>query len=169
MRAGEIREELESYGISTKAFLEKKEMAEALRKARAEGKKPIKDTVNGATSSSRSSSSSTKTSSSSSSTGKSRIERIKEEMEKAKNMKVGDLKAELKQRGISTKSFFEKSEFARAYAEAVVDGVNKSASAGARRDDEPYDPEYRDVVVQKMGRADPRVLQGTVIDVTLKR
>jgi hypothetical protein len=40
MRAGEIKKELESYGISTKAFLEKKEMIEALRQARAEGLHP---------------------------------------------------------------------------------------------------------------------------------
>jgi hypothetical protein len=40
MRAGEIKKELESYGISTKSFLEKKELVEALQKARLEGLKP---------------------------------------------------------------------------------------------------------------------------------
>merc|ERR1719261_139102 len=40
MRAGEIKKELESYGISTRSFLEKKELVEALIKARADGLKP---------------------------------------------------------------------------------------------------------------------------------
>jgi hypothetical protein len=172
MRVGAIRQELESYGISTKSFLEKKEMIEALEKARAEGKTPINssnrgdaDGVNGdRTSASKSPS----TSSSSSSTTSSRESRIKEEMAKAGSMKVSDLKAELQARGISTKSFFEKSEFVKAYAEAVVDGV-KGKGGGSAAPDAPLDPEYRDVVMQKMNRADPRMLQGTIIDVTSKR
>ena len=41
-------------------------------------------------------------------------------------MKVGELKSELESLGVSTKSFFEKSEFVRALAEARVDGVKKS-------------------------------------------
>ena len=80
-------------------------------------------------------------------------------------MKVGELKKELKARGVSTKSFFEKSEFVRAYAEAVVDG--KQAKGGAVEDDEPFDPSYRDVVMQKLNGRDPRMLQGTIIDVSL--
>jgi len=171
MRTKEIREELESYGIKTKSFLEKKEMIEALNKARAEGKKPIKDTDNG-TSGSASTTSTTSSSTKSSKTttssagGKSRSERIKEEMEKAKGMKVGELKEKLKERGISTRSFFEKSEFVKAYAESVVDGVNKKAASGTVvEEDEPYDPEYRDVSMQKMWSGGRRVLQGDVIDI----
>lgn len=155
MRIGDIRKELESYGISTKSFLEKKEMIAALEKARAEGKTPINGDVNGdsrATSSSKAG----------------RADRIKEEMAKAQSMKVGDLKKQLQARGVSTKSFFEKSEFVKAYAEAVVDGVS-SKSSGTAASDEPYDPEYRDVVMQKMNPADPRMLQGTIIDVTARR
>ena len=169
MRVGAIRQELESYGISTKSFLEKKEMIEALEKARAEGKTPINsgnrdvaDGVNGDRTSA------SKASSTSSSTTSSRESRIKEEMAKAGSMKVSDLKAELQARGISTKSFFEKSEFVKAYAEAVVDGV-KGKGGGSAAPDAPLDPEYRDVVMQKMNRADPRMLQGTIIDVTSKR
>lgn len=41
-------------------------------------------------------------------------------------MKVQELKSELESLGVSTKSFFEKSEFVRALAEARVDGVKKS-------------------------------------------
>lgn len=180
MKIGEIRAELESYGISTKAFLEKKEMVAALTKARAEGKQPIKSKSSSTTTKqqqsagSTSSSSSAKTSSRSSSSGTkvSRDDRIKEEMTKASTMGVADLKKELAKMGISTKSFFEKSEFVRAYAEAVVDGVGVNGNAGGSPkvdSGEPYDPEYRDVVMQKMGRSDPRLLQGTVIDIPLKR
>ena len=39
--------------------------------------------------------------------------------------------------------FFEKTEFVRAYAEAMVDGEAQ------KRAGEDYDPEYRDVVMQK--------------------
>jgi hypothetical protein len=182
MKIGEIRAELESYGISTKSFLEKKEMIAALTKARAEGKQPIKATAPSSSkqqqqsAGSTASSSSAETSSSRSSAGStnaSRDDRIKEEMAKASTMGVADLKKELKRRGISTKSFFEKSEFVRAYAKAVVDGVgvNGNVAGGSPNVDsgEPNDPEYRDVVMQKMGRSDPRLLQGTVIDIPLKR
>ena len=142
MRVGEMKKELESYGINTKSFLEKKEIVAALEKARAEGKTPINgaagaagagsSTVNGQTQSS--SSSSTKTTDSSSSRTKTtsqadRPARLKEEMAKAKGMKVGELKKELQARGVSTKSFFEKSEFVKAYAEAIVDGVSKSSAS----------------------------------------
>jgi hypothetical protein len=176
MKAGEIRKELESYGISTKAFLEKKEMVEALSKARAEGKTPInksedvRDDVNGVGAST---SAKTSASSSTSSSKSSREQRIKEEIEKAMKMKTGDLKKELKNRGISTRSFFEKSEFAKAYAEAVVDGKKKASASSSttanKEQDEPYDPSYRDVVMQKMDARDPRLLQGRIIDVPLRR
>ena len=163
MRISEIRQELESYGISTKAFLEKKEMMEALKQARAEGKTPI----NKGTTSSTKTASGKKTDDASvnGSGGMNREERIKAEMEKANKMKTGELKEELKKRGISTKSFFEKSEFVKAYAEAVVDGVNNAAGASSAR--ENFDPNYRDVVMQKMDKRDPRLLQSRIIDIRL--
>jgi hypothetical protein len=148
MRITEIRQELESYGISTKVFLEKKEMVSALNKARAEGKtakeEPEVDNSK-----------------------MSREEKIKSEMEKAKKMKVGDIKKDLEGRGISTKSFFEKSEFVKAYAEAVVDGVKgkKRRAADPPPEEEKFDPEYREVVMQKFNARDPRLMQSKVIDV----
>jgi hypothetical protein len=158
MRISEIRQELESYGISTSTFLEKKEMVEALNQARRDGKKPIKEEatapkVNG---------------------DMSREDRIKSEMENASKMKIGDLKKELEARGVSTKSFFEKTEFVKAYAEAVVDGVasKKAGDAGSKgptAKDEPFDPSYRDVTMQKFDRRDPRLAQSKVIDVRLAR
>ena len=178
MKAGEMRKELESYGISCKSFFEKSEVADALKKARTEGKTPINGAgVNGA---SAASSGSSETSSSnggdSSEGGASREEKIKVEMEKCKSMQVGDLKKELQLFGVSTKSFFEKTEFVKALAEARVDGVKKRGGAGQgfgrgqpKEQDEPYDPSYRDVVMQKMS-GDPRaMMRGPLIDVQLGR
>ena len=59
MRVGDIRRELESYGISTKSFLEKKEMVAALEKVRAEGKTPVNGDRAGSSNSSSSSGSRT--------------------------------------------------------------------------------------------------------------
>lgn len=166
MKASEMREELESYGISTKSFFEKKEFLAALEKARAEGKTPKqqqqKQPTDSKSSTRNSSSTKDSTSASSSSSSSSRDEKIKAEMEKAQKMSVGDLRTQLKALGIKTASFFEKSEFVRAYAEAMVDG--KSAAASAEKEEE-FDASYRDVVVQKMIERDPRLLQGTIIDI----
>ena len=134
MRVGEIKKELESYGISTKSFFEKSELVDALQKARADGLKPKSSASTASSSSSSTSSSSSSSSSSSTSSTSSssepkdkrpREERLQEEMEKCKSMKAGELKKELEERGVSTKSFFEKSEFVKALAEARVDGVDK--------------------------------------------
>lgn len=168
MRIGDIRNELESYGVSTAQFLEKKDMKDALEKARSEGKTPL----NGSPSSNTTESTSPSTNATAS-TSENRSDRLKDAMEKARLMKVGDLKKELLARGVSTKTFFEKTEFVKAYAEAVVDGVSatsgSSSSGGANaKPEEPRDPDYRDVVVQKITRGDPRQIQGTVIDVTKK-
>jgi hypothetical protein len=163
MKIGEIRKELESYGISTKSFLEKKEMIAALERARAEGKTP----VNGASSSSSKTAGGSGGGGAASGSTESRSDRIREEMERAKSMSVADLKKALQSLGVSTRSFFEKSEFVQAYAEAVVDSVEKQTSSAAPG--EVFDPEYRDVVTQKLPKGDNRMLQGKVIDITIKR
>lgn len=164
MRAGQIKKELESYGISTVSFLEKKELVEALTKARADGLKP-KATKNSTASSSSSSSTTSSSSASASASSSSstdtrpRDERLQEEMAKCKDMKAGELKKELQERGISTKSFFEKSEFVKALAEARVDGVFKkqtaAAAAAAANDEEGY-AEYSNVEVLTDESAGPR-------------
>jgi len=172
MKATELRKELESYGISTKSFFEKNELVEALKKAREEGRTPITNTSSGggesATGGRSSSSSST-----SSSTTTSREKRLEVEIAKCQGMKIGELKKELEALGISTTTFFEKSEFVRALAEARVDGVqgrsgsSKGTSSTKKKADEVYDPTYRDVVMQKF-KMDPRdVRMGSVIDVRL--
>ena len=159
MRIGALKQELQSLGISTKAMLEKKELVEALVKARAEGLQPVSSPDSSSSSSNESSSSST------SAEGSSRADKIAKEMEKLKSAKVGELKAELQSMGISTRSFFEKSEFIRALAEARVDGI-KADSAGSEQEDEPYDPSFRDVQVQKMNKGSARG-GGRTIDVQL--
>jgi hypothetical protein len=152
MRAGEIKKELESYGISTITFLEKSELVDALKDARDKGLSP----KNPATpSSNTASSTSSGNGSSSSSTSvaedtRPRQERLVEEMQKCETMKAGELKKELEERGISTKSFFEKSEFVKALAEARVDGVEKKSV-----DSEGY-AEYAEVEVLTDESSGPR-------------
>ena len=157
MRVGELKKELESYGMSTKTFLEKSELVDAVEKARAEGKTP---TSPSASSSSSTSSSSSSESASSTSTTSSRGERLAEEMEKCKAMKAGELKKELESYGIPTASFFEKSEFVKACAEARVDGVSKKSSDASSKSTggsggEGY-AEYADVEVLTDADAGPR-------------
>lgn len=171
MKASEMRKELESYGISTKSLFEKSEFVAGLKKARAEGKTPID---NGSKSSPPPPKAGDTTSSesvngdASDASGPSRDERYKEAFEKAKTMKVGELKKELTDRGISTKSFFEKSEFVKAYAEAIADNKSGGGGGGGRRarPEEPRDPSYRDVVMQKMGPG--RDMGQRVIDVVVR-
>jgi len=185
MKAKDIRQELQSYGIPTKAFFEKSELVDALVTARREGKTPVVG-VNGdddgatssaSTSDASSSSSSSETTTSASSNNKSssssanRQERLNQEMEKCKSMKVGELKKELESYGVSTKSFFEKSEFVRAVAEIRVDGVKKkqtstntAGSSGGTVKEEPRDPSFRDVAVSKF-TGDKALLGRGVIDV----
>jgi hypothetical protein len=135
MRVGELKKELESYGMSTKSYFEKSELVTAVEKARSEGKNPTSRDVTTDTSSSSTSQSSSSTSS------KSRDERLAEEIEKCKDMKASELKAELKSYGISTATFFEKSEFVQAVAEARVDGAAKK-----KQSSEDY-AEYTEVEV----------------------
>lgn len=158
MKASEMRKELESYGISTKSLFEKGEFIEALKKARAEG---MSSTTN---SDETSTNGETVTEEESSSeTSASREERYQEALEIAKTMKVGDLKKELTSRGISTASFFEKTEFIKAYAEAIADNIQGGST---KPREEPRDPAYRDVVMQKINTG---VLRGQkVIDVMIR-
>jgi hypothetical protein len=106
--------------------------------------------------------------------------RIEELQQEAKQIKVGELRSLLEANGVSTKIFLEKSEFVQAYVkmkmnpEASSSKGQRSASSSSsrgtdtRRTSEARDPSYRDVVVYKMNRGDPRLLQGgTVIDVRI--
>jgi hypothetical protein len=159
MRAKEIKEELESYGIPTASFVEKSELIEALESARAQGLKPKKEKKKRRVEEPETT---TTTTTSSSSTTKEeptrpREERLAEEMENCKAMKATDLKKELQERGISTASFFEKSDFVKALAEARVDNVTKGGSGS---DEEGY-AEYTDVEVLTDDASGPRQRRDT--------
>ena len=160
MGTKDIREELQSHGISTASYFEKSELVDALVKARQEEKVPIIDETTA---------SYFDTSDvGSSSDNKNREGRIEKELQKCLELKVGELKRELESYGKSIKSFFEKSDMARALAQLRVDGVQKSTSFGSNVevDEERWDPSYRDVVVSKLGVADARLLlDGGIIDV----
>ena len=167
MKAKEIRQELESYGISTKSFFEKSELVDALLSARKEGKTPIVESDSGKKGKNASGAKSSSRNSSSTNTAN-REKRIKEEMEKCVKLKVGELKKELENAGVSTKSYFEKSEFVRAVSELRVDGPPKkpdgSRSSG-KVEEEPRDPSYRDVVVTKFQGNMKAMLGAGYIDV----
>jgi len=161
MHIKDIRKELESYGIDNKSFFEKKELVDALLKARQEEVIPnyekyeatIGSTDTTTSTFADTSFANTKTASSSKKDknwfqtlkdnvtegvkGVARSERIKLEMAKLKDVKVKELKNELESYGFSTKSYFEKSEFERAVAEARVDGVTKKYSSSAASGSDP--------------------------------
>ncbi len=186
MKATEMKKELESYGVSTKSMFEKAEFAEALKKAREEGKKSNEE---------RNESTTTTTNTAANTAGKepvngeedaheaaskeSREERYQKAMDIAKTMKVGELKNELNDRGISTTTFLEKTDFVKAYANAVADNIPKGGSSSAsssssssktktstKKPEEPIDPSYRDVVTQKFDRK--RLMGQSVIDISIR-
>ncbi len=155
MRVGEIKKELESLGISTRTFLEKSELVGALITARQEGKKPITTSTSTSSSSTASSASNESTATTSTTTTttaptnpEERKQRIQEEMEKCNTLKTGELKSELESLGVSTKSFFEKSEFIRALAEARVDGVTVKKSKKKKRRVASDDDEVEEVTAK---------------------
>merc|ERR1711865_1121087 len=79
-------------------------------------------------------------------------DRLSDELEKCRSMKAGDMKKELEGLGISTKSFFEKTDFVKALAEARVDGIGKKKK---RNDEEGY-AEYTNVEVLTDEASGPR-------------
>lgn len=156
MKVSELRQELESYGIPTKSFLEKRDLAAAVEEARKRGAKPS------------SPSSSPSPNDSNSSSTKSRDERLAEEIKKANKMRVKELKEHLQELGVNHRVFLEKQDFVRAYAEAIVDGVETPKRGSRRNDEQVYDPSFRDVSMQKFDDREQQLLQGTVIDVPLR-
>jgi len=163
MRVKELRAELDSYGIATGSFFEKGELVDAVEKARAggaKGKVGAGEGVGGGGAAGASSGGSGGGGNPKGESGGSggRAARLVEEMERCNSMKVAELRSELASYGISTKSFFEKSEFVKACAEVRVDGTATGGGGGGgggggnNSKDEEYDPSYRDVVMQKMSR-----------------
>jgi hypothetical protein len=110
-------------------------------------------------------------SSSSSTTSNTRQQRYDLALEEGAAMKISSLKSELKDRGISTASFFEKSDLINAYANAIVDNINsdkrstKSTNTNRSGNNNSFDSSYRTVIMHSL---DPSsFLSGEVIiDIT---
>lgn len=204
MHIKDIREELQSYGVDCSSIFEKKELIDALVKARRENwirsefevddykyntaaddgytatefrdafttEAEAEDTSNNEKGWFKQGLEDMADKFSTTLKDKVRNERIKLEMSRLQDMKVKELKAELESYGISTKSFFEKSEFVKAVAEARIDGVKKKKTVGSTTTtnkgwrDEAWDPSYKDVSVR---RFDSSFMDPTgVIDVRLR-
>lgn len=123
LRVAALKQELESYGISTRAFLEKGELVEAVVRARREGQTPD------GTASSSSGPAASAAPAGGAGAGPTaapaadRTARLQIELEKCRPLTVAQLREELASYGISSATFFEKSEFVRAVAEARADGA----------------------------------------------
>ena len=95
--------------------------------------------------------SSSSSSSSSSTSSNNRQQRYDLALEEGAAMKLSSLKSELKNRGISTASFFEKSDLINAYANAIADSIDsnkrstKSTNTNRSSNNNSFDPSYRTV------------------------
>ena len=115
MKVGELKQALESQGISTKTFIEKSEFIKAYTQLMMNG--------GGGGASSRT----------------------------ADNKTTSDASSSTKKTTSSNSSSSSRRE--------------SPSSSG----DTQKDPAYRDVTVYKMNRSDPRMLQGTMIDITIPK
>lgn len=141
LTADEIRQELQSYDIDTRSYFDKSELVAALRMARYERRSfsanddadLSPETSNGGAPSS--------------SSPTSREEEIRRKMEQYKSLSVSELKSRLQELGVSTKAFFEKSDFVRALAEedAYDPDVRDVTPTKFRFD--PYDKQFEDVLI----------------------
>jgi len=102
-----------------------------------------------------------------------RQQRYRMATEEGKAMNLSDLKKELTDRGISTTSFFEKSDLIDSYANAVAENVKKVGKKvgnterknSSRSNNESFDPSYKDVIMHSF---DPSSILpvDVVIDIT---
>jgi hypothetical protein len=197
MRIKELKNEIESYGMSTKSYLEKSELVAAVTKARAEGMipssvasnkaqeepAPAAKTASTTTTTTSTSTTTEKSSSSSSAEGTKastpeggfgsnlpRETRLQLEIDNCSRLKVGELKTELKALGIRSNTFFEKSEFVRALADARVDGVKPPteeeeeevtvAEVEVLSANDPRGPQKRESDAKKVDAAQSQPKQG---------
>eukprot|EP00536_Pseudo-nitzschia_multiseries_P003883 jgi/Psemu1/284710/fgenesh1_pg.62_\ len=178
MKATEIRQELESYGINTNTFFEKRQFEEALIEAR----RHYESTINDVMSSNRPKKKKVQTRRKTEhyeeyEVGARQRQHQKQQqraepsysdpavrmkyqaaLQESYNMKVEDLQHELNSRGISTKYCMIFKDFCIEYAKAIAENREKVVSEDEDEDDETsifgdddgdYDPSYRDVVMQK--------------------
>jgi hypothetical protein len=103
-------------------------------------------------------------SSPSSTTATTRQERYEIALEEGRSMSISSLKQELKDRGISTSSFFEKSDLVKAYANAITDDTKDKGSKG--HNNQSFDPSYRNVIMQKFETMTLMAGDDVIIDIT---
>ena len=152
MRAGEIKRELESYGLDTKKYLEKSELVQALTQARADGL-----TSSESSNDNESTTTTTTAKESEEESAESRQERLQQEIANCQGLKAAELKQELQERGVSTAALFEKSELVQALAEARVNGVTQTK----QDEDEEVVQKYDNVEVLTDQDAGPRTSKTT--------
>lgn len=153
MRAADIKNELTSYGISTKSFLEKKELISALLKARIDHFET--------TPRQRQHDSASNVESSETAAVRDDMplnERLLDEVAKCSLLKASELKQELLGRGIDTKAFLEKNELVQALAEARVKNQKKENAIPSDEGYEGY-AEYNNVEVLTDDQSGPRQKQ----------
>ena len=175
-----MRDELESYGIFLRQFMERNELKHYLFKARREMQgRPKKRHVRFNFNRNQKQNYDTKWVDDTFNGGVFRDDHIRREMASARYMSIGALQQELHARGIRTDFFRLKSQFVRAYAEAIVDGTPKTHGhtggwRGYQYPDPPppppkeqkFDPSFQDVQMKKVDALDPYLRQGIVIDLT---
>lgn len=105
MKVTEIKQELESYGIATEKYIEMV-LQETLKECRA-------DIFGSSTTASYVYKYKSK-----------QDEDLEKEIQKCEKMKNAELKAELRDRGVSTASLFERSQFVKALAQARLKGAD---------------------------------------------
>lgn len=125
MRAGAIKKELESMGISTRGFFDKGELVNELVRAVMEGKTPgAAASSNAASSPSPSPSPSASSASASPAPSNADPQRagfVAKEFERTTVLGLSELKQKLESYGVNTASYTEHKDFAQALAEIRVD------------------------------------------------
>jgi len=107
----------------------------------------------------------------SNSNNKTRQQRYELASKEGAAMKISDLKNELNDRGISTVSFFEKSDLIDAYANAIADNDKSSPTKGTthtdrRSNDAIFDPSYKNVIMRSFDPSTTILPGEVVIDIT---
>jgi hypothetical protein len=138
MKVVEMREELESYGISSKSFFEKHEIIAALEEARRKERRPLKSYLEKQTKPTLS-----------------RDEAIQRQIKRIQSKSLRSLKRELKAQGISRaplnllKHKGELSmDYIKTYAIAIVDGKFTKHKLPRNQHGLPLDPSYYKVFVR---------------------
>jgi hypothetical protein len=138
MKTIEMREELESYGISAKSFLEKHEIVAALEEARRKERRPLKSFLE-----------------KKKKPTISRDQEIERQIRRIQSKSLKSLKSEIKKQGISraplhllTHKGELSMDYITTYATAIVDGKFTKHKLPRNQDGLPLDPSYYTLFVR---------------------